>query len=110
MVIQEIISIPDSTGTAGRKDEESSSSSGKSSPSPLVVRPYQPFVSYPQRMTWSKLFKFEPRFERFLDILRRIYASVPFLKAFKEAPTYLKFLGEFLAKKEMRDEGITEVP
>jgi len=36
---------------------------------------------------------------RFLDVLRRIYASVPFLEALKEAPTYLKFLRELLSKK-----------
>jgi len=32
-------------------------------------------------------------------MLKGIYANVPLLKAFKEAPSYLKFLRELLSKK-----------
>jgi len=35
-----------------------------------------------------------------LDTLKRIYVSVPFLEALKEASTYLRFLRELLFKKE----------
>jgi len=42
----------------------------------------------------------EPRFARFLDILKRIYVDTPFLEAFRTAPSYLKFLKELLSKKE----------
>jgi len=34
-----------------------------------------------------------------LDVLRRIYANVLFIEALKEAPAYLKFFKELLAKK-----------
>jgi len=73
------------------------SSTGKVSP-PLPVLPYQPPVAYPQRVAWAKLSKFEPRFARFVDILRRIYV-VPFMEALKKALVCLKFLKELLSKK-----------
>ena len=79
------------------------SSNGKISPSPLV-RPYQQLVPFPLRVAWSKLSKLEPKFMQFLDVLKRIYASVPFLEALKETSTYLKFLRELLSKKEEPEE------
>jgi len=61
-------------------------------------------------VAWSKLSKFEPRFMRFLNVLRRIYVSVLFLEALKEAPTYLKFLRELLFKKgELREASVAPI-
>ena len=80
------------------------SSSGKVSSS-LPVCPYQPPVPFPQRMAWAKLFKLEPKFVRFLDVLRRIYADTPLLEALKKAPTYLQFFRELLSKKGKSEEG-----
>jgi len=42
----------------------------------------------------------EPRFARFLVILKRIYVDTPFLEALRATPSYLKFLSELLSKKE----------
>ena len=65
-----MISVPDSTGTAEQKEEESLSSIEKVSlPSP-IARPYQPPVPYPQRVAWAKLPKLEPQFVHFLNVLR----------------------------------------
>jgi len=75
----------------GGKKEECLGSTEKPSPS-TPVHPYQPSVPFPQRVAWSKLLTSEPRFARFLDTLKRIFVSVPFLKDLKEAPTYLRFL------------------
>ena len=61
------------------------SSTEEAAPTP-PTRPYQLPVPYPQRLAWSKLRQLEPRFARFLEILRRIYASSPFLEALKNAP------------------------
>jgi len=47
----------------------------------------------------GKLSQFEPRFARFLDILRWVYVNAPFLEALKVALAYLKFLRELLSKK-----------
>ena len=45
------------------------------------------------------LFKLEPKFARFLDVLRQIYADTLFLEALKKAPAYVQFLREILFKK-----------
>jgi len=42
-------------------------------------------MPYPQKVAWGKLSKLEPRFARFLDVQRRIYANDPFLEALKKA-------------------------
>jgi len=46
----------------------------------------------------------EPRFVRFLDLLKRVYVIVPFLNALMEAPSYLKFLRKLLPKKATIEE------
>jgi len=56
------------------------------------IHPYQLPVHYPQRVAWAKLSKLEPRFARFLDLMRRIYVNVPFVEALKEALAYLRSL------------------
>jgi len=98
MVLPEEVPFPHSGGIGGTKREEKPSSTGETSHS-LIARPYQPPVPFPQRLAWTKLSQLEPRFARFLDTLRRIYASNPFLNALKEAPAHLKFLRELLTKK-----------
>jgi len=85
MVIKKTVLVLDFTRIEDRKEAESSISIGKSSPSPPVMHHYRSLIPYPQRVAWSQLSKFEPRFALFLDILRRIYAGVPFLEALKEA-------------------------
>ena len=65
----------------------------------LSIHPYQPSVSYPQRLAWGKLFQLELKFARFLDMLKRIYADTPFLEALKKAPSHIQYLRELLSKK-----------
>ena len=48
-------------------------------------------------------------FARFLDMSRRIYVIIAFLKVLKEIPTYLKFLIEVPSKKGNHKEELTEV-
>jgi len=64
MVLQEIVSVSNSTRTYEQKEEESLSFNGKVSPS-LSVRPYQPPLPFPQRVAWAKLSKLESKFTRF---------------------------------------------
>ena len=78
MVIQETVSVLDPAGTERQKEEGRLSSIGKANPAPLV-HPYQPPVSYSQRLAWAKLFQLESKFARFLDVLRQIYADTPSL-------------------------------
>jgi len=63
------------------------------------IRPYQPRVPYPQRLAWTKLLQLEPKYARFLDVRRRIYADTPFLGTLKKAPVCLQFVRDFLYKK-----------
>ena len=68
MILHETVSVPDSTGTDERKEDESLSSNEKVSPSPPIC-PYQPPAPFPQR---------------FLNMLSRIYADTPFSEALKK--------------------------
>ena len=47
MVLQETVAVPDSAGTDELMEEEIMSSNGRSSHTPPVMRPYEPFVPYP---------------------------------------------------------------
>jgi len=108
MVLQEVGSDPISARVGEeRKGDEGLSSTGTPSPSPLT-RSYRPPVSYPQRLAWSQLLPSESRSAWFLDILKRINVSIPFLEALKEAPIYLRFLRELISKK--REPKETSIP
>jgi len=98
MVLQETISVPDSVGTEGQQKEEKLSPIEMVSPAPLIP-PYQQPVPYPQMLAWAKLFHLEPKYARFLDVLKQVYTDTPFLEALKKAPAYLQFVRDFLSKK-----------
>jgi len=109
MVLQEVVLVPDSAGTEGKKREENPSSVGETRPLPPAGT-YQPRVPFPQRLVWSKLSQLEPRFAQFLETLRQIYVSSPFLEVLKDAPTHLKFLREPLSKKgELGDASLAPI-
>jgi len=95
IIRQQTVSVPDSIGAKGRKEEDSLRSNEKISPSP-PVSPYQPRIPYPQRLVRSKL---QPRMLRFLYLLKKLNINVPFLEILKEALFYLKFLRELLSKR-----------
>ena len=89
MVLQETIVVLDSARTDEQREKENLSCKGEICHPCPVAHPYQPPVPFPQRVAWAKLFQLEPKFARFLEALRRIYADTPFLKALKKAPAYL---------------------
>jgi len=81
MVLRETVARPESVGTDELREEESLRCKGEVCyPSPIAY-PYQPPVLFPQRVAWPKLFQFERKFARFLEVLWRIYADTPLLKA-----------------------------
>ena len=98
MVLQEIVSTPISEGAERHQSEGRSTPVEIESTVPLI-RLYQPRVPYPQRLVWIKLLQVEPKYARFLEMLRRIYADTPFLKTLKKAPACLQFVRDFLSKK-----------
>ena len=97
MVLQEVVPVSASAGTEGKEKNEGLSPTEATRHQP-IDRTYHPRVPFPQRLAWSELVQLEPRFERFLEILRRIYASSPFLEVLKSAPAQWKFLRELLSK------------
>ena len=88
MVLQETVTVPDSIRTDEQK-EKGKLSSKRGIILPPPVRPYQPPAPYLQRVAWAKLFQYESKFTKFLDMLRRIYTDTPLLEALRKTPAYL---------------------
>ncbi|XP_057984614.1 uncharacterized protein LOC110634495 [Hevea brasiliensis] len=59
--------------------------------------PYKPPLSYPQRFQKAKLNK---QFEKFLEVLKKLYINIPFADAISQMPSYAKFLKEILSNKK----------
>ena len=98
MVLQETTSAP------VPERAERQQSEGRSAPVEMKViappvRPYQPRVPYPERLAWTRLLQLEPKYARFLERLRRIYADTLYFEAHKKASACLKYVRDFLAKK-----------
>ena len=64
MVLQETVSAAVSVGVEGQHSEGSSTPVEMEDTAP-PIRPYQPRVSYPQRLAWTKLLQLEPKYARF---------------------------------------------
>jgi len=104
MVLQEATSTPIPVRTERHKSEGRSIHSEMEGTAP-PIHPYQPRVPYPQRLAWTKLLQLEPKYARFLERLRQIYADTPFLEALKKATACLQFVRDFLSKKEEPEGG-----
>ena len=89
MVLQEAASAPIPVGTERHQGEGRSTHSEMEGTVP-PIRPYQPRVPYPQRLAWTKLLPLEPKYARFLEKLRQIYADITFLETLKKAPACLQ--------------------
>jgi len=87
MVLQEIALVPATTEPFELQNRGNKGLEGRTVQSP-PLRPYQPPIPYPQTVAKSKL---EPRFVRFLYLLRKIYVDTPFLESLKEAPSICYF-------------------
>lgn len=99
MLLLETVVVPDSVRTDEEKEKRKLSLNREVIPPP-PVRLYQPPAPYPQRVAWPKLFQCKPKFMKFLDMLRRIYADIPFLEALRKTPTYIQSLRELVSKKD----------
>ena len=84
MVLQETASAP-VPERAERQQSEGRLTPVEMEDTAPPILPYQPRVPYPQRLAWTKLLQLEPKYARFLEKLRRIYADTPFLKTLKNA-------------------------
>ncbi|XP_021668793.2 uncharacterized protein LOC110656379 [Hevea brasiliensis] len=74
-----------------KKDKEEKEKKKKKLP-----KPYQPPLPFPQRF---QKFKLDKQFEKFLEVLQKLYINIPFTKALSQMPSYAKFLKEIVSKK-----------
>ena len=63
---------------------------------PKPVESYKPPIPSPQRLAKAK---FEAKFEKFLEVLKKLHITSPFLDAISEMPSYAKFLKDMLSNK-----------
>jgi len=48
--------------------------------------------------------KLDLEFEKFLEVLRKLYINIPFTEALSQMPSYAKFLKEILSNKRKLEE------
>jgi len=80
----------------GKREKEGEPSSPHVDIKPKPVEPYKPPIPFPQRLAKSKL---EAKFEKFLEVLKKLHINIPFLDAILEMPSYAKFLKDILSNK-----------
>ncbi|XP_074270861.1 uncharacterized protein LOC141594768 [Silene latifolia] len=65
-------------------------------PKQQVVKTYVPPIPFPQRLERAKL---EQKYGKFMDMMKGINITMPFIDAVKEIPSYGKFLKELISNK-----------
>ncbi|CAM8983909.1 unnamed protein product [Rhodiola kirilowii] len=56
---------------------------------PILMRKYVPMIPFPQRLNKSKL---DAHFQRFVEMLKKLYVTLPFHEVITQNRTYAKFL------------------
>jgi len=64
-------------------------------------KPYNPPLSFPQRMAKAKL---DLQFGKFLKVLKKLYINIPFTETLSQMPSYAKFLKEIPSNKRKLEE------
>ncbi|CAM8978611.1 unnamed protein product [Rhodiola kirilowii] len=68
---------------------------------PILMRKYVPMVPFPQRLNKSKL---NAHFQRFVEILKKLYVTLPFHEVITQNPTYAKFLKDIVSNRRVIEE------
>ena len=66
------------------------------------MRTYQPPISFPQRLKYSKL---DSQYAKFLNTFKKLEINIPFAEALAQIPHYAKFMRDVISKKRKLDEG-----
>ncbi|XP_057249907.1 uncharacterized protein LOC125496844 [Beta vulgaris subsp. vulgaris] len=69
----------------------------------IPIAPYKPPIPFPQRLAQAKL---EKKYEKFLDILKKLHINIPFLDVISDMPFYAKFLKGMLSNKRNIKENV----
>ncbi|XP_050875601.1 uncharacterized protein LOC127079235 [Lathyrus oleraceus] len=85
------------------KEDESGETKDKE-PSYVPLPPYKPLIPYPQRLVKSKN---KGQFKKFVELLKQLNITIPFIEAIMQMPSYAKILKEILSnKKKLEDNKI----
>ncbi|CAM8991270.1 unnamed protein product [Rhodiola kirilowii] len=68
---------------------------------PALMRKYVPMVPFPQRLNKSKL---DAHFQRFVEMLKKLYVTLPFHEVITQNPTYAKFLKDIVSNHMVIEE------
>ncbi|CAM8983325.1 unnamed protein product [Rhodiola kirilowii] len=68
---------------------------------PILMRKYVPMVPFPQRLNKSKL---DTHFQRFVEMLKKLYVTLPFHEVITQNPTYAKFLKDIVSNRRVIEE------
>ncbi|CAM8999252.1 unnamed protein product [Rhodiola kirilowii] len=68
---------------------------------PILMRKYVPVIPFPQRLKKSKL---DAHFQRFVEMLKKLYVTLPFHEVITQNPTYAKFLKDIVSNRRVIDE------
>ncbi|XP_074293593.1 uncharacterized protein LOC141620685 [Silene latifolia] len=73
-------------------------------PKQKLVRTYVPPIPFPQRLARARL---EQKYGKFMNMMKGINITMPFVDAIKEIPTYGKFLKELISNKNAMETSTT---
>ncbi|KAI5397457.1 hypothetical protein KIW84_063321 [Lathyrus oleraceus] len=87
------------------KEKEDNTQEAEVKEKPYVPPPpYKPPIMYPQRLANSKT---AGQFRKFVELLKQLNITIPFIEAITQIPSYSKFLKEILSnKKKIEDNEI----
>ena len=66
-----------------------------------LIRPYEPPVSYPQRLIKKE---YDQQFAKFLERFKTLHINMPLMKCLSQMPKYAKFLKELISNKNRLQE------
>lgn len=62
----------------------------------MSLPPYKLPIPYPQRLAKSKI---EGQFKKFVELLKQLNITIPFIEAITQIPSYAKFIKDILSNK-----------
>ncbi|CAM8978013.1 unnamed protein product [Rhodiola kirilowii] len=68
---------------------------------PVLTRHYVPRIPFPQRLNKSKL---DAHFQRFVEMLKKLYVTLPFHEVITQNLTYAKFLKDIVSSQRSFEE------
>ncbi|CAM8877537.1 unnamed protein product [Rhodiola kirilowii] len=68
---------------------------------PVLTRKYVPMIPFPQRLYKGEL---DAHFQRFVEMLKKLYVTLPFHEVITQNPTYAKFLKDIVSNRRVIEE------